>query len=272
MRRLAALCVAAATLGGCALKGDVRRVERQIGEYREATARADSARAVMLAQLLDDLAGLQSQASSILDTLTSQRQAMVALQGSFRGELTQVQRQLVTIQELTGQSQSVISQLRDEIARREIIPAARPLPGRRNERGAVAGAGAGASQSTGDPGPEEMFTIGRRELERGAPQAARVAFYRLLELYPQHGRAADALYWIGESFRADDPDSAAAAFEQVVERFPSSDRAPLALYKIGLDAERRGDLAAARLYFQRVVAGYPRSDEADLARAKLKNL
>ena len=266
MRRLAALCVAAAALGGCALKGDVRRVERQIGEYREETARADSARAVMLARLLDDLAGLQAQASSILDTLTSQRRVMVAMQGSFRGELTQVQRQLVTIQELTGQSQSVISQLRDEIARREIIPAVRPLPGRRNERGA------GAGQSTGDPGPEEMFTIGRRELERGAPQAARVAFRRLLELYPQHGRAADALYWIGESFRADDPDSAAAAFEQVVERFPSSDRAPLALYKIGLDAERRGDLAAARLYFQRVVAGYPRSDEADLARAKLKNL
>ena len=268
MRRLAALCIAAATLGGCALKGDVRRVERQIGEYREETARADSARAVMLARLLDDLAGLQAQASSILDTLTSQRRVMVAMQGSFRGELTQVQRQLVTIQELTGQSQSVISQLRDEIARREIIPAVRPLPGRRNERGA----GAGAGQSTGDPGPEEMFTIGRRELERGAPQAARVAFHRLLELYPQHGRAADALYWIGESFRADDPDSAAAAFEQVVERFPSSDRAPLALYKIGLDAERRGEVAAARLYFQRVVAGYPRSDEADLARAKLQNL
>ncbi len=269
MRRLAALCVAAATLGGCALKGDVRRVERQLGEYREETARADSARAVMLARLLDELAGLQMQASHILDTLTSQRQAMVAMQGSFRGELTQVQRQLVTIQELTGQSQSVISQLRNEIARRETIPAAaRTLPGRRDEQGV----GAGAGQSPTDPGPEEMFTIGRQELEQGAPQAARVAFRRLLELYPQHGRAADALYWIGESFRADDPDSAAAAFEQVVERFPGSDRAPLALYKIGLDAERRGDMAAARLYFQRVVAGYPRSDEADLARAKLKNL
>ena len=269
MRRLAALCVAAATLGGCALKGDVRRVERQLGEYREETARADSARAVMLARALDELAGLQSQASRILDTLTSQRQAMVAMQGSFRGELTQVQRQLVTIQELTGQSQSVISQLRNEIARRETIPvAARPLPGRRDEQGV----GAAAGQSPTDPGPEEMFTIGRRELERGAPQAARVAFRRLLELYPQHGRAADALYWIGESFRADDPDSATAAFEQVVVRFPGSDRAPLGLYKIGLDAERRGDLAAARLYFQRVVAGYPRSDEADLARAKLKNL
>ncbi len=268
MRRLAALCVAAATLGGCALKGDVRRVERQLGEYREETARADSARAVMLARLLDELAGLQMQASRILDTLTSQRQAMVAMRGSLRGELTQVQRQLVTIQELTGQSQSVISQLRDEIARREIIPvAARLLPGGQDEQGAGV-----AGQSPTDPGPEEMFTIGRRELERGAPQAARVAFRRLLELYPQHGRAADALYWIGESFRADDPDSAAAAFEQVVERFPGSDRAPLALYKIGLDAERRGNLAAARLYFQRVVAGYPRSDEADLARAKLKNL
>ena len=137
MRRLAALCVAAATLGGCALKGDVRRVELQLEEYREQTARADSARAAMLARALDELAGLQSQASRILDTLTSQRQAMVAMQGSFRGELTQVQRQLVTIQELTGQSQSVISQLRNEIARREIVPAAaRQLPGRRDEQGA----------------------------------------------------------------------------------------------------------------------------------------
>ena len=40
---------------------------------------------------------------------------------------------------------------------------------------------------------------------------------------------------------------------------------------MGLDAERRGDIAAARLLYQRVVAGYPRSDEADLARARLNN-
>jgi tol-pal system protein YbgF len=263
VRLVASLCVVAAVLGGCALKGDVRRVESQLLEYREETARADSARAVTLARLLDELDGLQRRSSQILDSLTSQRQAILAMQGSFRGELTLVQQQLVTIQELTGQSQSVISQLRTEISRRETSPAfARRTP----QQG-----GGQQVPSSDDPGPEEMFTMGQQFLNRGAPQSARAAFRRLLELYPQHGRAADALYWIGESFRNEDSDSAAAAFEQVVEQFPGSDRAPLALYKMGLDAERRGDMATARLFFQRVVAGYPRSDEANLARAKLNN-
>ena len=263
MRRFASLCVAAAALSGCALKGDVRRVERQLIEYRGETARADSARAVVLARLLDELGGIQRQQAQLLDSISSQRQVMMAMQGSFRGELTQVQRQLVTIQELTGQSQSVISQLRNEIARRETRPVAmRAAPGQAESEEVT---------TSDDPGPEEMFTIGRGQLNRGAPQSARVAFRRLLELYPDHVRAADALYWIGESFRTEEPDSAVSAFEAVVERFPSSARAPLALYKIGLDAERRGDRAVARLAFQRVVAGYPRSDEADLARAKLSS-
>ena len=263
MRRFASLCVAAAALSGCALKGDVRRVERQLIEYRGETARADSARAVILARLLDELGGIQRQQTQLLDSISSQRQVMMAMQGSFRGELTQVQRQLVTIQELTGQSQSVISQLRNEIARRETRPVVtRSAPGQ---------APPGEVTASDDPGPEEMFTIGRGQLNRGAPQSARVAFRRLLELYPDHVRAADALYWIGESFRAEDPDSATAAFERVVREFSSSDRAPLALYKMGLDAERRGEIAAARLLFQRVVVGYPRSDEADLARARLNN-
>ncbi len=238
-------------------------MERQLLEYRGETARADSARAVMLARLLDELDGIQRLQNRLLDSIASQRQVMMAMQGSFRGELTQVQRQLVTIQELTGQSQAVISQLRSEIARREtgrVVP--RPAPGQQQPGDATTGE---------DPGPEQMFVIGRQQLNRGAPQSARIAFRRLLDLYPEHDRAADALYWIGESFRGEDPDSAAAAYERVAREFPGSDRAPLALYKMGLDAERRGDLAAARLLFQRVVAGYPRSDEAGLARARLNN-
>lgn len=263
MRHLASLCAVAVLAGGCALKGDVRRVERELQAYREEAARADSARAVTLARLLDELEGLQGQSSRILDSLTSQRQAMLAMQGSFRGELTEVQRQLVTIQELTGQSQSVISQLRTEIASRERSPV--------TTRTADQGGGQTGAPAGDEPGPEEMFTMGQQFLTRGAPQSARAAFRRVLELYPEHERAPDALYWIGESFRNDEPDSAAAAFQAVVDRFPGSTRAPLALYKMGLDAERRGDMAAARLFFQRVVAGYPRSDEADLARSKLNN-
>ena len=260
MRRFAVI-FAGVILGGCALKGDVRRVENQLTEYREETARAGSARAVMLVQLLDDVSRLRNDSRYILDSLQAQRRALFSMQGAFRGEITEVQRQLVAIQELTGQSQVRLTELRDRIDRRVQPVAASPSapPG---------SAGVPQEDSTG---PEELFQMGIQQLQRGSPRTARVAFRRILEEFPEHGRGADALYWIGESFRTEEPDSAVSAFETVVEQFPSSARAPLALYKIGLDAERRGDQAAARLAFQRVVAGYPRSDEADLARAKLSN-
>ena len=263
MRRLACGIAASVVLGGCALKGDVRRVEDQLTEYREQTARADSARAVMLARLLDELSRLHVAANKILDSLQAQRLALFSMQGSFRGEITEVQRQLVAIQELTGQSQARLTDLRNQLENRILTASAgEPTPPAQ---------GGGDAPEEDSAGPEEIFQMGMQQLRRGSPRTARVAFRRILEEFPEHGRAADALYWVGESFRTEAPDSAVAAFEEVVERFPSSVRAPLALYKIGLDAERRGDSSAARLAFQRVVAGYPRSDEADLARAKLSN-
>ena len=263
MSRFACILAAGLALGGCALKGDVRRVEDQLTEYREETARADSARAVMLARLLDEVSRLRNDATRILDSLQEQRRALFSMQGAFRGEITEVQRQLVAIQELTGQSQARLTDLRNQLERRTPV-AAQPVASPSDQP-------QGDSPDADQTGPEELLQMGLQQLRRGSPRTARLAFRRVLEQFPEHGRAADALYWVGESFRTEEPDSAVAAFEDVIERFPSSARAPLALYKIGLDAERRGDQAAARLAFQRVVAGYPRSDEADLARAKLSN-
>ena len=83
--------------------------------------------------------------------------------------------------------------------------------------------------------------------------------------------AADARFFLGESWGEGNPDSAAAAYEHVVRRHPDSRRAPTALYRLGLFAERRGDQRAAEVYYGRVIAGYPRSEEAQLARTKLGN-
>jgi tol-pal system protein YbgF len=216
----------------------------------------------MLARLLDDMALVQGESGRILDSLQVQNRSIFAMQGVFRGELTEIQRQLVAIGELTGQSQARLGQLRDQIERRST--------GVQTQAAARGGGDAAATRPPDAPGPEELFEMGIQQLNRGSPATARIAFRRVLDDHGESARAADALYWIGESFRAEAPDSAVAAFESVVERFPNSPRAPMALYKIGLDAERRGDDAAARLAFQRVVAGYPRSDEADLARDKLR--
>ena len=255
-RQCAGACAIAVALSGCALKGDVRCIEDQLAQYREETARTDSIRTEMLARLIDEVARTHGESSQLLDSLHAELQSLYAMQGEFRGQMTGIQQKLGAIEELTGQSQAGLNALRDQI-RRPVIQA-----NRENIE-------LGAAQPPGEEGPDALFEMGRTQLQRGSPNTARIAFRRVLDGYPEHERAADALYWMGESFRADEPDSAVAAFEQVVERYPESPRAPSALYKIGLEADRQGDRRAARRFFRRLVEEYPDSDEADLARSRL---
>jgi TolA-binding protein len=245
------LLAAVVALSGCALKGDVRRVERQLQAMQADAARVDSARAVELARLADVLQLIQ-------DSLATQQRSLTVLRGELRTDLTEIQRQLVQVQELTGQSQQRLSELRAQMERRGTMPAPAPTAPRDSAVSDV-------------PGPNELFELGLQQLRRGSPQAARLAFGQLLTSYPSDARVADALYFIGEAWGTAAPDSAGAAYERVVREFATSPRAPSALYKLGVLAERRGDRAAALGYYERVLADYPRSEEAAVAREKLRS-
>ena len=251
------LVAIAAVLTGCAAKGDVRRVETQLADYRAEAARADSAQAAVLSRLLDEVARSHAQSTRLLDSLQAELRSLNMVQGAVRGEVTEVQRQLATVQELTGQSQQSLNTLRREINRRA-APAA-----------ATQATPESDSLDVADPEADGLFEMGSAQLARGRPGAARVAFRRILEAYPEHDRVPDALYGIGETFRMAEPDSAVQYFEALVAGFPNSPRAPLALYKIGQEAERRGATAAAERAFRRLVEVYPDSDEAALARLKI---
>jgi tol-pal system protein YbgF len=250
------LTLAAVTLSGCALKGDVRRVERQLAALQSAMAaahaRADSLRAAELTRVLALLEAVQ-------DSLVVQQRTLTVTRGEFRSDLTDVQRQLVQIQELTGQSQQRLSEVRRQLERRgpDLAPPA----------GADTG-GAGATPAL--PGPDQLFDLALQQLRRGSPATARAAFQQFLQAYGTHARVPDALFFLGETWAGTNPDSAAQAYEAVARSHPNSARAPGALYKLGLLAEQRGDRDAARGYYQRVLSGYPRSEEASLAREKLR--
>lgn len=246
----------AVALGACALKGDVRRVETQVAQLRQETARADSARAVSLERMLNEVLALQR---AVLDSLGAQQRRGTLAQGELRNDLTDVQRQLVQIQELMGQSQQRLSELRGQFEQRRQQVAAPP-------------AGAGDTTQVpvpGEPGPEYLYDLAVRQLRGGSPQTARQALQKLLTDYPQHDRVPDALFQLAESWAAANADSAATLYERVAKEHRNSPRAPAALYKLGLMAEQRGNQQAARVYYQRVIVGYPRSEEAALARTKL---
>jgi len=259
-------------LGGCALRGDVRKVELQVEALRSEMTRSDSARRVERDSLARVLVAVQA-------TIAAEQNALVQIRGDIRSDLQAVQQQLMALQELTGQSQQRLSELRSRLSN----PAPQPPPpvdtttgGGAPAGGAPApaggGAGGGTAGATGSPGPDQMYDLTMQQYRRGSFTTARLGFREFLRLYPNDDRAPDALYFVGESFAPENPDSASAVYQDVVKRFPNSPRAPSALYKLGLLAQQRGDKAGARTYFARVMAGYPRSDEANLARDRLQAL
>jgi tol-pal system protein YbgF len=238
-------------------------VELQVEALRSELAHADSARRVERDSLARVLASVQA-------TLAAEQNALVQIRGDIRTDLQAVQQQLGALQELTGQSQQRLSELRSRLGTPQPVP-----PPSTDTTAAVPPSSTApptTSSSTGSPGPDQMFDLTMQQYRRGSFTTARLGFREFLRLYPNDDRAADALYYVGESFAPESPDSASAVYQDVVKRFPNSPRAPSALYKLGLLAEQRGDKAGARTYFARVLAGYPRSDEANLARDRLQAL
>jgi tol-pal system protein YbgF len=250
--------LASVLLQGCAMKGDIKRLEAELQTYHTQVSTSDSARALALVRLLDQATRSHQETQQLLDSVTSEVRQLTLALGDLRGELTSVQRQLVAVQELAGQSETRLRELSLAIA-------------------AIAGAGtglaavaSGESGKAGDTSAEQLYASALQQLRRDRPSTARGAFHELLRAYPDHPLIPDALYWIGDSFVEDNPDSAMAYLNHVVDEYPQSPRAPSALYKVGLEAERRGETAQAHATFERVATEYGLSDAAQLACQKLR--
>jgi TolA-binding protein len=255
------LLVALAALGaaGCATKGAVRRVETEVAIFRAQQARADSARAAELGRII----ALQQR---ILDSLHASREAVRQFRGETTQELLSIQQQLVTVQELAGQSTRRLSELRRDLDNRsEQLAAQDTTP-------PVTPADSAARAAPPVPTPDQLYQSARAEALRGSWGTARAALQEFVRIYPTHGQMPDVVYALAETFEIERPDSAAHYYGQVAERYAASARAPAALYKLGLMAERRQDRAAARAHYQRLIQQYPRSSEADLARPRLAQL
>ncbi len=257
-----AVAAALLLLMGCATSGSVKRVETQVLVLRAESARQDSIRAAELARIIR----LQQQ---VLDSLASSRQALRVLDAKVGSDLTEVQRQLLQIQELTGQSQRQLSVLKAALdARAEAQPPA--LPPTVPDSGA-----AGSPPPAGPPAAsaEQMYTGALQNYRRGSIVVARRAFQDFLLQYPTHPNAPDAMYWVAESYQDQAPDTAIARYQEVRVKFPQNRRASTALYKIGYVYETvLKDPVKARAAYQRLITEYPRSDEADLAKSRLESL
>jgi tol-pal system protein YbgF len=236
---------------GCATKRDLRDLRQEMQTGREEMVRE-----------------MRRQNEILLDSLGRHE---IRNRGDMANRFLQLERQLVQIQELTGQGQQRLADLREQMnARaREAAAAAAPPPSAPNAT--QGNASAAPAAPSGDP--QELFNTSLAALRRGSQTTARTGFTEFLRLFPQHPLASDAQFHIGESFAdATDPERALQAYARVIEQYPTAAKAPTALYRAGLLEVQRGNRAQARTLFNQVVRAYPRSTEAVSAREQLQSL
>lgn len=255
-RALASLALVA-TAGCFATRSDMRVLQGDILSFRTEATRADSARARQVAQVATAL-------GMVADSIRATSERLARFQGDTRGEVHAVQQQLLQIQELTGQSQRRLQEMRAEMEARAQQPAPSPVmpaPGDTTAPVAVQAA----------PGPNQLYQLAYDQLRRGSYSAARAGFEELLRLYATSELAPDAQINIAEAFAAEGTAASAdSAYAAVIAKYPRSARAPTAMYKMALSMFRQGRRPDARTAMDRVVREYPTSDEADLAREWLR--
>lgn len=269
-RRALATPALALVASACfATRTDVQLLQSDIAALRTESVQRDSARAAQLDRVISTL-GLVS------DSLRVTSSRLAQFQGDVRGELFSTGQQLIQIQELTGQSQRRLQELRAGLEDRSssAVPAAAGAVPPGTVAAAAVGAAAvvsGAS-ATAAPGPNQLYQLSLDQLRRGSAAAARAGFQDLLRQYPTSDLAPDATFYVAESWAATGGTATAdSVYEAVAQRYPTSPRAPTALYKHALILLQAGKVPEGRAALQEVVNRYPRSDEAELARERLNS-
>ena len=221
-----------------------------------AAARADTARAAQIAAVLDQIVRSN-------DSVRAVSLRLAKLQSTVATDHYEMGRQILQIQELSGQSQRRLQELRASLEERSQMSAA-PV---------VVPPGDTSRPAPSGPGPAQLFQSSLDQLRRGSATVARGGFEELLRSYPNSEDAPEAMIYIAETYAAERNQVAAdSVYGLVVQRYPSSPKAATALYKHALSLRAAGRTTAARAAFNRVVKDYPRSDEATLAREQLRTL
>jgi tol-pal system protein YbgF len=274
------LPLVALAAGGCfATRDDVRVLQSDIAVLRAYAARADSMQREQLRQVA-------RQVGAVGDTLRAANAFLSRFQGDVSLQMHTFGQQLITIQELLGQSAKKMQDMRADLETRDAeraaaaaqmaaaAPPVTPPPAAPTSAALPTAAKPVISTpAPPQPGPNQLFQLALQQLQGGRTSAARDGFTDFLEQYPTSDLAPEALLKIAQSYELDGKMATAdSAYQLVTDKFPKSDQAPTAIYKRAMIFRQAGQTRQARALFQYLIDKYPKSPLVELAQDFLKTL
>jgi tol-pal system protein YbgF len=147
---------------------------------------------------------------------------------------------------------------------------ASPLPD-----GTIPGAAPPAAAPPTNPGisPTRLYASAFGDYSAGNYMLAVQGFTTYLQYWPKGAQAAEAQYYIGQSYEGDGKlADAVTAYERVIASYPASEQASQASYKRGFVLEKLGQLDKAKQSYEATVAEYPNAPSSSLAKQRLEAL
>ena len=131
----------------------------------------------------------------------------------------------------------------------------------------------GAVAAASTPEEKQSYETAFEALKQGRYAESSQLFSAFLQQYPNGEYAANATYWLGESYYVtQNYEIALETFQSLLSRFPDSRKAPDGLLKVGYCQYELGDTQRAAATLNEVVTRYPDTPVARLAQGRLRAL
>jgi len=112
----------------------------------------------------------------------------------------------------------------------------------------------------------QLFQAARNDFLKGQYSLAIMGFKEYLRIYPKGRQAAEAQYWLAESFFSqEDSKSAVEEFDRLVKNYPRSQWVAPALYKKALGLLKEDRSSEAVLILDEIIERFPESNESRLS-------
>ncbi len=121
--------------------------------------------------------------------------------------------------------------------------------------------------------PDSFYLKGLDSLKAGDVATAREQFTKFLDQNPKHELAANAHYWIGETYYSEkNYESAILSYQDVIKNYPGKEKVVAAMLKQAMAFNEIKDSKSAKYVLKKLIEVFPKSEEAKKAKVMLKEI
>ena len=274
----AAIFLAVSTPTATAQKKELIQLQRDMALLQDSMRQLDRQNAeryagleALLKQNLEKQDKLNAALVVIERNVSKQGDSLIGPMNSTSAKVDSLADQFVGLRTAVEETNAMLARIQQEVD--DIKTHLTTLPPPSFDEGEE-GAGGAVTDGGSVSASEAIYEGGMSDYLRNNLEIARDQFRDYIALYPKHSKAAEAQYFIGQTYYSDAKyEEAAENFDLVVKKYPAGELVLAdALYKKGMALMNlsRGDQAA--IAFQAVLDRFPNSSIAPNAQAQLDNL